>query len=411
MSRPPLVERRRTTTALAVYTAATIVAGLAVLAWATVTLPVLPGIGNPGLPAAPSGERLTGLLFWILLGLVGSLRTNVLRHRGVLTFHLPFIVAAMVLGGPVAAGWVAAISTLEIRELREAPWFGVLANHAVLSLAAVVGGLVLVGVRTALAGVAEPHLAMLLAALIGGYVFASINVAMCVVTVGLREKLGPREAFATFSGAFRVTAPGEIVLGWVLALTCTDIAWWAPVVCVVLVLLLWDANDEHVLAREDPLTSLLNRKGFDERWTATLDRVRRGRQSATVVSVDLDGFKAANDTLGHAAGDAVIRATADRLRSAVRYTDVVARPGGDEFLLLLSGIPDVPTARSVAERVHACLCEPLVIGGQSVDIGASLGVYFFDSAQAAAGALDLADRAMYEAKRGGGGISLGGAAG
>jgi diguanylate cyclase (GGDEF)-like protein len=406
VTRPPLVERRRTPFALAVFTAATIVAGFAVLAWATATVPLLASIGTPSLPATPLGQDVTGLLFWVLFGLAGSVRTSVLRRRGMLTFHLPFIVAAMILGGPVAAGWVAAISTLEIRELREVPWFGALANHGMLALAAVAGGLVLTAVRFALAGAVEPHLAMLLAALVGGYAFASLDVAMCTVTVGLKENLRPREAFETYSRAFRVTALGEIVLAWVLAITYTDIAWWAPVVCVVLVLLLWDANDEHELAREDPLTSLLNRKGFDERWETTLDRVRRGRQSATLVAVDLDGFKAVNDTFGHTAGDIVIKATADRLRRAVRYTDVVARPGGDEFLLLLSGIPDERTAQSVVERVHAYLCEPLAIGDRSVAIGASLGVRFIDSAQAAADALDLADQAMYEAKRGGGGISL-----
>lgn len=410
MTRPPLVERRRTPAALVVYTAASIVVGFAVLAWATVTFPLLPGIGNPGLPAAPFGETTTGLLFWVGLGLLGSIRTNALRHRGILTFHLPFIVAAMTLGGPVAAGWVAAVSTLEIRELREVPWFGALANHAVMALAAVVGGLVLAGIRTALDGMVEPDLATLVAALIGGYVFASIDMAMCVVTVGLRENLRPHEAVVTFSRAFRDTAPGEIVLGWVLAFTYTAIAWWAPVVCVVLVLLLWQANDEHELAREDPLTSLLNRKGFNEHWAATCDRVRRGRQFAILVAVDLDKFKAVNDTLGHTAGDSVIRATADRLRRAVRYTDVVARSGGDEFYLILSGIPDERAAQSVAERIHASLCRPLVLGNREVTIEASFGVVFVDAA-AANSALDLADHAMYEAKRGGGGISLARAAG
>jgi len=170
--------------------------------------------------------------------------------------------------------------------------------------------------------------------------------------------------------------------------------------------LLWQANDEHESAREDPLTSLLNRKGFDERWESTLDRVRGGRQNAALVAIDLDGFKSVNDVFGHDAGDAVIRATADRLRAAVRYTDTVARPGGDEFLLILAGVPDVATARLIAERVHAGLCAPVQVGRQPVSVGASLGVLFLDEAPDTADALELADRAMYEAKRGGGGIAL-----
>jgi diguanylate cyclase (GGDEF)-like protein len=178
------------------------------------------------------------------------------------------------------------------------------------------------------------------------------------------------------------------------------------VACAVIVVLLWRANDEHESAREDPLTTLLNRKGFDERWDETLERVRGGRQNAVLVAIDLDGFKAVNDGFGHDAGDVVIRATADRLRAAVRYTDTVARQGGDEFLLILSGVPDVATALSIAERVHEGICAPVKVNRGSVSVGASLGVLFLDGPPDTTDALELADRAMYEAKRGGGGIAF-----
>ena len=121
MKRSPLVERRRTSPALAVFVAATIVAGIAALAWATLTLPLGPDIATDGLTRVAADDRVSGLLFWIAIGLLGSARTKGYGGHAVLTFHLPFIVAAMALGGPVAAGWVAAVATIEHREPERCP--------------------------------------------------------------------------------------------------------------------------------------------------------------------------------------------------------------------------------------------------------------------------------------------------
>ena len=114
------------------YTAASIVLGLGVLAWTSVVNEPLPAI-DPHLPpgtvlSGPTG----GLLLWLVYGLLGSLR--VLRAPGgaSMTFHLPFIGAAMVLGGPTAGAWVAFLSSIERRELESQPWYGILANHATL---------------------------------------------------------------------------------------------------------------------------------------------------------------------------------------------------------------------------------------------------------------------------------------
>lgn len=406
MTRRPIIERRRTSTALALYTGASIVAGFAALGWATVAYPLVPTIGNPRLPDLAGDASTSGLLFWVALGLLGSLRTTALGRRAVLTFHLPFIVAAMTLGGPVAGGWVAAISSLELRELREVPWFGTLANHADLALAGVVGGFVVVSLDASLAALVDPQLATLVAAAGGAFAFCALDVAMPVITVGLREHLTPAEARATFEGSYRQSVGVEVILGWLLALAYGMIAWWAPILGVGLVLLVWQANDDHEATREDPMTGLLNRKGFEERWAATVARVRRGRQQATLVMVDLDGFKNINDTLGHTAGDDVIRAAGARLRAAVRVTDAAARLGGDEFALLLLGVPDAHSAERLVSRIHARLCEPLRIAAGDVELRASLGLVFLDAASAAGGALDVADKAMYEAKRHGGGVEL-----
>src|SRR4029078_278798 len=104
--------RRRRTVALYVYTGATIVIGLAALAWASLTLDILPEISPT---QAGGGEEIRlGLLFWILIGLLGGTRVEQLHGFGVLTFHLPFIIAATALGGAGARGWVARTSLLDI---------------------------------------------------------------------------------------------------------------------------------------------------------------------------------------------------------------------------------------------------------------------------------------------------------
>ena len=403
MRRNPLVERRRTSPILAAFVAATIVAGVAALAWATLTLPLGPGIATDGLSRIAADDRVSGLLFWIAFGLLGSVRTKGYSGSTVLTFHLPFIVAAMVLGGPVAGGWVAAIATIELRELREVPWFGTLSNHAIVTLAAVIGGLVVTELRGPLEAVLDPALAMLAAAACGALVLCAIDVGLSAMTIALREGLGRDELGSVFNASFRQTLGAEVILGWLLAVVYVAIAWWAPIVCFLLVLIVWRANDEHELTTHDAMTGLLNRRGFEERYAATVRRVRHGQTLAAVVMIDLDKFKTVNDTLGHAAGDEVLKQVAQRLRGAVRYTDVAARLGGDEFAVLLARVADEAAAERVALRMHERLCEPLVVGGHEVEIGASLGLILLDQ-DAAPDALDTADRTMYDAKKGGGGV-------
>jgi hypothetical protein len=135
----PAVPRRRRTVALYVYTGATIVIGLAALAWASLTLDIWPEIS---LTQAGGKEGiLLGLVFWILIGLLGGTRVEQLHGFGVLTFHLPFIIAATALGGPVAGGWVAMIRPRGARAPRGA-LVRHLANHSAMALSAVLGGIV-----------------------------------------------------------------------------------------------------------------------------------------------------------------------------------------------------------------------------------------------------------------------------
>lgn len=404
-TRKPLVERRRMTPPLALWVAATIIAGVAALAWATLTLPLAPGIATDGLSDIAADDRVTGLLFWIAIGLLGSYRTKGYGGRAVLTFHLPFIVAAMTLGGPVAGGWVAAIATLELRELREVPWFGTLSNHAIVALGGVVGGVIAVELRVRLGTVIDPSLATLVAAACGALALCAIDVAMSATTIAIREELAFDELGAVFNSSFRQTLGAEVLLGWLLAVVYVAIAWWAPIACFVLVAVIWRANDEHEMTTHDALTELLNRRGFEARFNATLRRVQRGQGLAAVVMIDLDKFKQVNDEhpMRHDAGDEVLKEVARRMRAAIRFTDVAARRGGDEFEVLLSSVADARAALQVANRIHERLCEPMMIGGEEVIIGASLGVKLVDETATPA-ILREADRGMYEVKQRGGGV-------
>jgi diguanylate cyclase (GGDEF)-like protein len=154
-------------------------------------------------------------------------------------------------------------------------------------------------------------------------------------------------------------------------------------------------------ALHDGLTGLPNRQHFEDRVRAALADLD-GRRSLAVLFVDLDGFKAVNDTLGHDAGDLVLCEVATRLADAVREPDVVARLGGDEFALLCVGDVDASTARRVAQRLRRRVAQPLVVGGVEVVVGVSIGVATTRDPGAQLGALlRAADQAMYGTKRAG----------
>ncbi|GIE95697.1 sensor domain-containing diguanylate cyclase [Paractinoplanes rishiriensis] len=151
----------------------------------------------------------------------------------------------------------------------------------------------------------------------------------------------------------------------------------------------------------DPLTGLANRAHFDERLTRTLDRVREGEAGAALLLIDLDGFKEINDSLGHAAGDEVLVATARRLERRLRPGDTLARLGGDEFVMLIEGLDDRGAA-ALAGALTEAGNEPLEAGGQRVRCGMSVGtatVRSGDRRTTGGGLMRDADMAMYRAKR------------
>jgi diguanylate cyclase (GGDEF)-like protein/PAS domain S-box-containing protein len=166
------------------------------------------------------------------------------------------------------------------------------------------------------------------------------------------------------------------------------------------------AAQEHVryMAYHDGLTGLANRAKLEEHVTLAMARARRHDLAAAVLYIDLDHFKVVNDTLGHAAGDELLREVAKRLATRCRSTDLLARHGGDEFMLLLADLGGDATAavRRVAEDVLATLEAPFELEGHEFEIAASIGVAVFPAdGENMADLLKRADAALYDAKRDG----------
>lgn len=156
------------------------------------------------------------------------------------------------------------------------------------------------------------------------------------------------------------------------------------------------------LARFDSLTGLANRSLFMLRLEHKLAQPAAGRGAFALLFIDLDRFKAVNDTLGHDAGDDLLKAAAQRLAGLVRDADLVARLGGDEFVALIDGCSDPATLSRVASRMIGVLGEPLRLLGRQVQVGASIGiaVHPADGGDAST-LLRHADAAMYQAKSAG----------
>jgi diguanylate cyclase (GGDEF)-like protein len=159
------------------------------------------------------------------------------------------------------------------------------------------------------------------------------------------------------------------------------------------------------LARQDQLTKLPNRPYFHDRLGQMLAVAARSGHQVALLLFDIDGFKAVNDTLGHEAGDRLLREIADRVGRRVRQADTFARVGGDEFVILMDIVHDKSDAVPVAETVVATIAEIAMFDEHGLRVGASVGIACSGSVatreRVADELLIQADRAMYEAKRAG----------
>ena len=158
----------------------------------------------------------------------------------------------------------------------------------------------------------------------------------------------------------------------------------------------------RLLANYDAMTGLPTIRLFKENLALELLTADRTNAKIALLFVDLDGFKAVNDTHGHDAGDAVLKEVGRRLSAILRKSDRVARIGGDEFVLMQSGISESTDSSVVAERIIRSLNEPIVIGDAIAKIGVSIGIAIYpDDGASAEQLMKAADESMYEVKRSG----------
>ena len=152
------------------------------------------------------------------------------------------------------------------------------------------------------------------------------------------------------------------------------------------------------LATHDALTDLPSLRLFKDRLSMALGSARRNNSRGAVMFLDLDGFKAVNDSLGHDAGDEVLREVARRLRSTLRSTDTAARMGGDEFMLIVNDLKTDTTAADMARKVIESLSLPVLFEDRELRVGVSIGIALFPGEEDVDALIKRADAAMYRVK-------------
>jgi diguanylate cyclase (GGDEF)-like protein/PAS domain S-box-containing protein len=160
-------------------------------------------------------------------------------------------------------------------------------------------------------------------------------------------------------------------------------------------------SQDHLsyLANHDSLTGLPNRKLFRERLTESLVWARQRQQQVALLFLDLDGFKAINDSLGHGVGDLLLQAVAGRLSTCLRGSDTVARLGGDEFVVILPAIPGDEEAKRVARKILSTLAKSFSLDSHAVQVTTSIGISLFpNNSEDPDLLIEMADNAMYQAK-------------
>jgi diguanylate cyclase (GGDEF)-like protein len=164
-------------------------------------------------------------------------------------------------------------------------------------------------------------------------------------------------------------------------------------------------SEEHLtyLAQYDHLTGLVNRTLFRDRLVQAMARTKRLQQPIGLMLLDLDRFKAVNDTFGHDMGDELLKAVTERLKVCVREVDTVARMGGDEFTIILEGASSEQNILAVATRITESIAAPFGLQGHHISIGVSIGITIYPQDDHTIDQLlKHADTAMYRAKQRGG---------
>lgn len=160
------------------------------------------------------------------------------------------------------------------------------------------------------------------------------------------------------------------------------------------------SKQQQELALHDPLTGLPNRRLLEDRIATALQHAARQQRRAAVMYLDLDGFKAINDTHGHAYGDEILKQVAQRLVNSSRKEDTVARIGGDEFVIVMGDVGTLGDAQEPATKLIEVVAQPYQVNGLTLQLSTSLGIALYpDDASSVDNLMHVADAALYEAKR------------
>jgi diguanylate cyclase (GGDEF)-like protein len=386
--------RREVVAIVTLFTAGALVAFVA-------SLLLYPVDAAIALPFSPLGldPVIAGVAVWVVVGLATSSRSVADEGRVTILYGVGPIIAAAALGGPTAAAWVALLGTLELRELRgDVPWYGVVANHAMMVIPAVLAGIAILGLeRAAPAGTGVAG--ELVAVMGGAMLFWVIALGFSIATVWARNGRRPSEALGVPWRSLFSMMVAESAFAWVFALAYRQIAWWSPVVLVLADVAASGSLDRGRagwLARHHQVTHLPNRVALVERAN---DLRRSGRRGAYVFYLDLDGFKAVNDTYDHDVGDDVLRVVAERLSGVKRRDDFLAHFHGDEFVLLAPGIATEEEATGLIERITTAVEAPIEVAEGTVHVSISVGYRVITDLRSLDEEIRQADRRMTVVKR------------
>ncbi|RAK19419.1 diguanylate cyclase (GGDEF)-like protein [Anoxybacillus vitaminiphilus] len=247
----------------------------------------------------------------------------------------------------------------------------------------------------------------LLPTLIFAYFFGkkggSVSVLLSITVLFLSQlidNIGDDFSFWTVPLTWQI-AFTNVVLGFGIGLLAEKLRQKQTALELALAELNEKRKELYDLAFYDPLTHLPNRRLFNKYADEILHYSKEANTVFSIMFLDLDGFKEVNDTLGHEAGDLLLKTVSQRLKKCVRANDIVARIAGDEFIILLPGISHEQAVK-IAERVIETLQAPIVIGNNSVSVTTSIGIssYPLDGNEIKM-LVKKADIAMYQAKRSG----------
>jgi diguanylate cyclase (GGDEF)-like protein len=280
----------------------------------------------------------------------------------------------MILGGPTAGAWVAFLGTFDRRELQSQPWYGVLANHASIAIAAVAGGITYAWLATALqTATGDPGMARFVAILAAGVVLESVANALAITTIKIRDQMSWPSVVAIVIDDFRRETLLEIALVWILVIGSITVGWWAPLVIGLAVVGYLATYRESGI---DDLTGLLKKRAFLAKVDRKVGWMRLGARGGTMLFFDIDRFSRFNNAAGgYEVGDEIIKVVAERMKDLLRREgDILARLMGDEFAVFFMGMIDQDAARQRALELIAAVERPIALGDRVESITISVGI-------------------------------------